>query len=130
VDFECHAAVHGGREEKRLGDGLMTTFSSAADAVRCAVTMQQTARRRAAGERLGLRVGLHVGEALREENDWFGTPVVLARRLCDGAQAGQILCSTLVAELLRGVRVTIFELTAGAPARGRPSERRPAAQPP
>jgi class 3 adenylate cyclase/tetratricopeptide (TPR) repeat protein len=102
-------AVHGGREEKWLGDGMMTTFSSAADAVRCAVTMQQTARRRAAGERLGLRVGLHVGEALREESDWFGTPVVLARRLCEGAQAGQILCSSLVVELLRGRQAFRFQ---------------------
>ena len=35
--------------------------------------MQQAARRRAAGERLAIRVGLHVGEALREESDYFGT---------------------------------------------------------
>ena len=102
-------AIHGGHEEKWLGDGLMTTFPSAADAVRCAVTMQQTAGRRAAGERLGLRVGLHVGEALREESDWFGTPVVLARRLCDRATAGQILCSNLVVELLRGRQAFSFD---------------------
>ena len=55
--------------------------------------------RRASGSRL--RVGLHVGEALRDEGDYVGTPVVLARRLCDRATAGQILCSGLVVELLR-----------------------------
>src|SRR5262249_54148191 len=69
-------AAHGGQEVKWLGDGLMTVFASAADAVRAAVAMQQAARRRAAGERLALRVGLHAGEALREEADYFGTPVV------------------------------------------------------
>ena len=78
-------AAHGGQEVKWLGDGLMTVFASAADAVRAAVAMQQAARRRAAGERLALRVGLHAGEALREETDYFGTPVVIARRLCEQA---------------------------------------------
>jgi class 3 adenylate cyclase/tetratricopeptide (TPR) repeat protein len=95
-------AGHGGREVKWLGDGLLTTFASVADAVRCAVSMQQAARGRTAGERLGLRVGLHVGEVLADEDDYVGTSVVLARRLCDRAGAGQILCSGVVVELLRG----------------------------
>jgi len=95
-------AEHGGREVKWLGDGLLATFASVADGVRCAVTMAQRARRSVAGERLGLRVGLHVGEVLADEDDYVGTPVVLARRLCDRAAAGQILCSSVVTELLRG----------------------------
>jgi len=86
---------------KWLGDGLMVAFPSAADAVRCAITMQEAARR-APGERLSLRVGLHVGEAIRKESDYFGTAVVVARRLCENAAAGQILCSSLVAGLLAG----------------------------
>src|SRR5215470_17179692 len=102
-------ATHGGREVKWLGDGLMAVFPSAADAVRSAVAMQQAARRRAAGERLGLRVGLHVGEALADEADYAGTPVVVARRLCDRAGAGQIVCSQLVVELLRGRQAFRFE---------------------
>src|SRR5262249_1142992 len=68
----------------------------------CAVAMQQTTRARAAGERLAMRVGLHVGEALRDERDWMGTPVTMARRLCDEAAAGQILCSAAVVGLLGG----------------------------
>src|SRR5499433_1667401 len=67
-------AAHGGQEVKWLGDGLMTVFASAADAVRGAVAMQQAARRRAAGERLELRVGLHAGEALREETNTVISP--------------------------------------------------------
>jgi class 3 adenylate cyclase len=55
--------------------------------VRRAVAIQQTTRVRAAGERLAIRAGLHVGEALRDESDWMGTPVVVARRLCDRATA-------------------------------------------
>lgn len=93
-------AAHGGQEVKWLGDGLLTVFASPADAVRCAVAMQLAARRRPAVARLGIRVGLHVGEALREETDYFGTPVVIARRLCGAAPAGHVFCSVSVSELL------------------------------
>src|SRR5262245_65303944 len=101
-------AVHGGHEVKWTGDGLRTTFTSLADAVRCAVAMQQTTRGRAAGERLAMRAGLHVGEVLPDEGDWVGASVVVARRLCDRAAAGQILCSALVVELLGGRRAFRF----------------------
>jgi class 3 adenylate cyclase len=95
-------AGHGGHEVKWLGDGLMVAFPSAADAVRCAIAVQQTSRRASAGEPLDVRVGLHVGEPLRDESDYFGTPVVIAKRLCDGAEAGEIRSSSLVAALLAG----------------------------
>jgi class 3 adenylate cyclase len=97
------AAAHGGEEVKWLGDGLMVAFpSSAGDAVRCAVAMQQASHRPVHGESLAIRVGLNAGEALRETADYFGTAVVIARRLCDRADAGQILCTETVVGLLAG----------------------------
>lgn len=90
----------GGQELQWLGDGVLAVFSSAAEAVRCAIQVQQTARRPSAGARFGIRIGIHAGEALRREDGFFGTPVVAARRLCDRATTGQILCSRLVADLL------------------------------
>lgn len=96
------ATAHGGEEVKWLGDGLMVAFPSAADAVRAAVAMQQASGRPVHGERLAIRVGLNAGEALRDAADWFGTPVVVARRLCDAADSGQILCSQLMVSLLEG----------------------------
>jgi TolB-like protein/class 3 adenylate cyclase/Flp pilus assembly protein TadD len=112
--FEAHhqllsdaVKAYGGHEVKWLGDGAMVVFPSAADAVRCAIAMQQRAWR-APGERLQIRVGLHVGEALKKESDYFGTAVVIARRLCDRANAGQILCSNLVAGLLAGHQTFSF----------------------
>jgi class 3 adenylate cyclase/tetratricopeptide (TPR) repeat protein len=94
--------AHGGHEVKWLGDGLMVAFDSAQEAVRCAIAMQQASRRPTAGERLEVRVGLNVGEALVDDSDYFGTPVVVARRLCDRAGSGQIFASDLVLRLLDG----------------------------
>ncbi|OGO53269.1 MAG: hypothetical protein A2148_09075 [Chloroflexi bacterium RBG_16_68_14] len=96
-------AARGGQEVKTLGDGLMVAFSSAIDALACAVAMQQAVHRhnqqQAEEHRLQVRVGLHVGEPIRDEQDYFGMPVVIARRLCDSAQGSQIL----VSELVRGL---------------------------
>jgi len=47
-----------------------------------------------------MRVGLHAGEAVKEGDDYFGTPVVIAKRLCDLAAPGQILASHLVRALV------------------------------
>jgi class 3 adenylate cyclase len=92
----------GGQELEWLGDGMLVVFSSTADAIRCAVSIQQSARRPVSGRRLDIRIGIHLGEALRREGGYFGLPVVIARRLCDRASTGQILCSRLVAEILSG----------------------------
>jgi DNA-binding SARP family transcriptional activator len=92
-------AARGGREVKSLGDGLMVVFGSAVGAVGCAVAMQQAVlrhNRRQPGLRLRVRIGLQVGDPIRDEDDYFGTPVVIARRLCDAADGGQILTSELV----------------------------------
>jgi class 3 adenylate cyclase/tetratricopeptide (TPR) repeat protein len=108
--FETHhqflsdaVSAHSGSELQWLGDGLMVAFASTADAVRCAIAMQQAAAQQP-GERLAIRVGLNVGEVLQQKtgSGYFGTPVVVARRLCDRAAAGQILCSHAVSLLLAG----------------------------
>jgi DNA-binding SARP family transcriptional activator/class 3 adenylate cyclase/tetratricopeptide (TPR) repeat protein len=96
------ATIHGGEEVKNLGDGLMVAFVSAVDAIACAITMQQAVRRaRASGElAFAVRIGLNVGEPIRDEGDYFGTPVVIAKRLCDAGAPGQILASELVRALV------------------------------
>jgi class 3 adenylate cyclase len=91
-------AASGGTEVKNLGDGLMVVFPAASAALGCAVTMQQAVHRDNTGAKrpLGLRVGLSSGEATRENEDYFGDPVIEAARLCARASAGHILASDLV----------------------------------
>jgi class 3 adenylate cyclase len=88
---------HAGHEVKSLGDGLMVVFTGAPDAVACAKAMQTAIAQETDG--LGLRVGIHAGEPVRDGNDYFGTPVIVARRLCDSAHGGQTLVSELVQQL-------------------------------
>jgi hypothetical protein len=77
-------AEAGGTEVKNLGDGLMVVFGSASAALACAVAMQQGVERdnRNHERSVGLRVGLSGGEVTREDDDYFGDPVVEAARLC------------------------------------------------
>jgi DNA-binding SARP family transcriptional activator/tetratricopeptide (TPR) repeat protein len=96
-------AEAGGQEVKSLGDGLMVTFASPLAALGCAVAIQRAIAEHNAGHPdpgLVVRVGLHAGEPVRAEDDYFGTTVVVARRLCDLARGGQILASELLAGLV------------------------------
>jgi class 3 adenylate cyclase len=98
-------ASHGGREVKMLGDGLMVVFADPSSAAACAAAMQRSIARhnRVVGNtRLGLRIGLHSGEALQESGDYFGMPVVIAKRLCDLCVAGEVIVSSAVRELSGG----------------------------
>ena len=97
-------AAHHGREVKNLGDGLMVAFSSAREAVACAAAMQVAAS--ADSDRLGLRVGMDAGEPIHEDGDLFGTPVVVAQRLCGAATGGQVLVSDVV-RMLSGRRLSM-----------------------
>ncbi len=107
VALRTAVAAHRGDVVKSTGDGLMVAFASAADAVSSAVDMQQAlARVRQADRRApATRIGISVGEATREDDDWYGPPVVEASRLCEGAQGDQILATSIVASLVgpRGV---------------------------
>lgn len=83
---------------------MMAVFPSAVDAVACAVRMQQTVDDHNQQHHelvpLRVRVGLHIGEPIRGDDDYFGTPVVVAQRLCDSASGGQILASELLRNLV------------------------------
>jgi class 3 adenylate cyclase len=91
-------AEAGGTEVKNLGDGLMVVFSSASAALACAVAMQQGVERdnRNREHSVGLRIGLSGGEVTREDDDYFGDPVIEAARLCAACESGQVLATDVV----------------------------------
>ena len=91
-------AGSGGVEVKNLGDGLMVMFTSPSRALAGAVGMQQAIEHhnRSGGVPLGVRIGVSAGEAVEEDGDYFGDPVVEAARLCAAASGGQILAADLV----------------------------------
>src|SRR4029077_16068757 len=94
----------GGAEVKTTGDGLLATFPSAADALGCAVSMQQAVdvHTRTVGVPLAIRVGVSVGDVSFEDGDVFGTPVVEAARLVAAARGGQILATSVVRAIAGG----------------------------
>jgi len=87
-----------GVEVKNLGDGLMVVFGTGSMALACGVAMQQGVERDNRGQEhsVGLRVGLSGGEVTREDDDYFGDPVVEAARLCARCESGQVLAADVV----------------------------------
>ena len=106
-------AASGGTEVKNLGDGLMVMYSSPSRALAGAAGMQQAIEHhnRSADEPLGVRIGISAGEAVEEDDDYFGDPVVEAARLCAAAQGGQILAADWCALMVgRHATQTFVEL--------------------
>ena len=107
-------AAHG-REVKHTGDGIMAAFDEVGAGLVCAIAIQDgfASRNDATTERaLHVRIGLAAGEPVDRGDDLFGATVNLASRICDAAQADQILVSDTVRE--RGLPLGFGFTDAGA----------------
>jgi class 3 adenylate cyclase len=96
---DAAVAREGGRVVKSLGDGHMMVFPAASGALRAAIEIQRSLREPHHGQTLRLRVGLHTGEVLRRADDFFGRAVIMAARVAQAAEGGEILASALVVDL-------------------------------
>jgi class 3 adenylate cyclase len=94
--IEPLAATHEGRLFKTTGDGFFVEFASAVQALRCAISIQDTLRAEADGLRLG--IGVHQGEVVPDGDDLMGDGVIIAARLEPLAEPGGICISTRVRE--------------------------------
>jgi class 3 adenylate cyclase len=97
-------ARHHGTETHSLGDGFMMCFRSARSAIAFAVDTQRAlAAYESANPLAGLsvRIGIHTGEAVQgDDGDLLGRHVVMASRVADQADGGEILVSSLVREIV------------------------------
>jgi len=93
----------GGYEVKSQGDGFMLAFPSARAAVTCSIEVMRALEvhaRSRPNDALRVRIGMHTGEAIEQDGDLFGKPVILAARIANQAVGGEILVSSLVREIV------------------------------
>jgi len=96
---------YGGRIVKHTGDGFLAEFSTATDAVRCAVSMQQSLLERFPASDTGLpfafRMGVNLGEIVVDDEDIYGAGVNIAARIEALAEPGAISLTSGVVEQVR-----------------------------
>lgn len=87
-----------GTEVNTTGDGFIATFDGPARAIRCAQAIGDQARR------LGIevRAGVHTGEVEQLDGDIAGIAVHIAARIAAQAEAGEVLASGTVRDLVAG----------------------------
>jgi len=98
-------ASHGGTIVKTAGDGMLITFASATDALRCAVDVQRQLHKRNAyvepHERVEMRMGVNLGDVIIDGADIAGDGVNVASRLEAMAKPGGICVSAAIREQVR-----------------------------
>jgi class 3 adenylate cyclase len=98
-------AEHEGAVLKTTGDGLLLTFTSAVQAVACALAIQRQfaaeAKEPGAGDPLQHRVGIHLGDVLVQDKDVMGDGVNIASRLQSEAEPGGICISQTVYDVVK-----------------------------
>ncbi|MGH2837987.1 MAG: adenylate/guanylate cyclase domain-containing protein, partial [Thermoleophilaceae bacterium] len=89
---------HRGREVKTMGDGFLASFDGPARAIRCAQEVALEA------ERIGIpvRAGVHTGECEVVGDDLSGLAVNIGARVGALAEAGEVLVSQTVKDLVVG----------------------------
>lgn len=95
-------ASHGGTEVKAQGDGFLVVFPSARRAILAAVEVQRALagyRAEHPDMQVAVRIGLHTGEIVDADGDVFGQNVVVASRLANEAEPGEIVVSALTRDL-------------------------------
>lgn len=95
--FDPAFARHDGHLFKDLGEALMVEFSSAIEAVRAALEIQQLMTGRNEGlpedRHIRFRIGINLGDVIVQGDDFYGDDVNVASRLAGLPPPGGIACS-------------------------------------
>jgi len=95
-------ARYGGRIFNTAGDAVLAEFSSAVEAVRCAIDIQESLRTRnmayPPSRHMSFRIGITIGDVVERDGDLLGDGVNIAARLEGLAEVGGICISRAVHE--------------------------------
>jgi predicted ATPase/class 3 adenylate cyclase len=93
---------HAGYVFKTIGDAFCAAFSRAEDAAAAAIAAQRVLAGEdfSAVDGLRVRIGIHTGRTHERDGDYFGTTVNRVARLLAIAHGGQIVVSSVAADLL------------------------------
>lgn len=90
-------AKYGGRVIKSIGDSFMVDFSSAVNAVKCAIETQEILwyynRGKSDLEKIEVRIGIHLGDVITDGSDIYGDGVNIASRIEAFTQPNRICIS-------------------------------------
>lgn len=88
--FQEQHQVHQGEIIQYFGDGTLSVFKSAVEAVQCAIEIQNRLQE---GDSVPLRIGLHLGDIVYDKTEVYGDGVNIASRIESLSTAGAILLS-------------------------------------
>ncbi len=94
---------------KKMGDGVISIFSSTYDAVRCGIKLQETFNK---DSELQLKIAIHEGDVLIKDEDVFGDGINIAARIESLSVAGAILVSDKVKSELQNKNIETVSLGA------------------
>jgi class 3 adenylate cyclase len=100
--FEDFVGRFSGRIFNTAGDAVLAEFSSAVEAVRCAIDVQESVRTRnlayPISRQMCFRIGITIGDVVERDGDLLGDGVNIAARLEGLAQPGGLCVSRTVYE--------------------------------
>ncbi|MBP9882138.1 MAG: guanylate cyclase [Chitinophagales bacterium] len=89
IIFEKALSKYHGKLLQYYGDGTMSIFTSAVNAIKSAIEMQTLSRQ----EKIDLRIGMHIGDVMTDDNGIYGDSVNVASRIESLAVPGSIFIS-------------------------------------
>ncbi|MGD9328552.1 MAG: adenylate/guanylate cyclase domain-containing protein [Cyclobacteriaceae bacterium] len=98
IILERYISLHNGKILQYYGDGTLSIFESAYDAVLCAIDIQKELSKEPT---VPLRIGIHLGEVVVRQNAIFGDGVNVASRIQALSVSGGILISDSIFRQIR-----------------------------
>jgi len=111
--FTQQHELSGGDIIQYYGDGTLSVFKSAIEAVTCAIAIQKLLQE---GDAVPLRIGLHMGDIVFDQTEVYGDGVNFAARIESMGVAGAILLSGKINDELKNhsaistISLGIFDL--------------------